>query len=487
MSTSSLACARPTKEIFVIVLPKDESHIYYGIGSSSGYYLFDITGNGLQRMDMPLDIQENCLYIFHFAGWENSLPSKYRAIYELNKDNSSLDISNHPFYISTSYEGGTLDNAVKPSLISKNIGNYSAPWRLIINTFGINGMKREGIDTSKLYFQCTNHKSMGGPIRLIRTKRIFIRSSMASTSFKKTIPKIYQMFGNLDKATCIIQSPWNLSVFYITEQTGYLVKVNRSKNTVSKMLDLKRYIGTLGIDFETSQDERGLLSVAVHSQMKNTFFIYYTTRTEENGVVNRLSKFKVTTEVKVDGSAFRVPDEEILIEAVKPSQTAHNHNGGCTYMDELTNTLYLGIGDGGNTWSSQSNGFYGKILKISITKPIDSQKETLIYAKGFRNPWGITGLRGLEFQGQLKVNLNSLIVCDVGLQYEEINLVTDSDQNFGWPIFDGPSQFFPTLVEMKTELPRVYTDHTFAQAFIGGHIYLNKKYPLLYGEVSHYI
>ena len=60
--------------------------------------------------------------------------------------------------------------------------------------------------------------------------------------------------------------------------------------------------------------------------------------------------------------------------------------------------------------------------------PDDPPKSPLIYAYGLRNPWrGAFDSKGRYW------------VADVGsTQYEEINMITEKGQNFGWPLAEGP-------------------------------------------------
>ncbi len=60
--------------------------------------------------------------------------------------------------------------------------------------------------------------------------------------------------------------------------------------------------------------------------------------------------------------------------------------------------------------------------------PDDPPKSPLVYAYGLRNPWrGAFDARGRYW------------VADVGsTQYEEINMISQAGQNFGWPYAEGP-------------------------------------------------
>lgn len=462
------------KQFFVTVLTKKTDHIYYERGSNLGYYLFELTGEGLELVKMPLKLKESRYYKFYFQGFEKSVPEPYKS--------GQVGIEDHPFYITTSSVGQDISNAVLS--ISNNLGHTEGFWRVIISSFQVKKLMLE-----PLFFQCATHPNMGGPIQIIPQQKEFQprKNSLERINLVQEY-KFHLIFQNLQAVTCIIQSPWEENVFFIAEQSGYIMKVDRSNGKISMSIDVTGYVSQLGIDFNHDYDERGLLGMAVHSSHPNIFWIYYTTLSKGK-VVNCISLFKPQKESEPSTIVSSDFEETILMRMERPNQKAKNHNSGTMFMDESTNTLFVGVGDGTVPMSAQANeSYYGKILSINIHLQIDDQLDTLIYAKGFRNPWGITSLNGASRMKLQNQNSNGIVVCDVGKEFEEINVITSPGKNFGWPIKEGNLQRWQKFMGIGRMIdPIARFNHDEMQAIIGGHFYNNSKYPTLYGKVSYYL
>lgn len=154
-----------------------------------------------------------------------------------------------------------------------------------------------------------------------------------------------------------------------------------------------------------------------------------------------------------------------------------NHGGGCLVFG-TDGTLLISTGDGsvvgndtgdngyvfeaieaGVITPAQNVGSYrcqmdsilnGKVLRINpmtgegyASNPhYDSSKpraaQSRMWAKGFRNPYRMALMPNTGGHHPEEGNPGVLVVGDVGgYQREEINTVTASDQNFGWPHYEG--------------------------------------------------
>jgi len=155
--------------------------------------------------------------------------------------------------------------------------------------------------------------------------------------------------------------------------------------------------------------------------------------------------------VDTNVGTFTLGDQQTIIAFSKSGSTSPgtNHNGGSLLFDDDGNLL-MGVGDGGGGASSNvSEGIsqnitlrLGKILRIVPNKIAGSGGFTIptggndgpsgalpeIYSIGLRNPFTMA-LGNVVF-----------FVGDVGLgTYEEIDLVSQGGENFGWPDTEGPT------------------------------------------------
>ncbi len=199
-----------------------------------------------------------------------------------------------------------------------------------------------------------------------------------------------------------------------------------------------------------NEGEQGMLNVAADPQYSNNCFVYFYF-TPPGGGINRV----VRGTVNFDGANFSISDRQLIIDFSKGGDNNNpspgsNHNGGSLLFDE--NNLLIGVGDGGGGGSSNTsanigqrgNTRLGKVLRIAphridgeggFSIPAEgngggSGDLPEIFARGLRNPFTMTGGTGFTLVGD---------VGAVGAgSFEEINLITRSGQNFGWPQVEGP-------------------------------------------------
>ncbi|HET9200888.1 MAG TPA: PQQ-dependent sugar dehydrogenase [Dehalococcoidia bacterium] len=214
------------------------------------------------------------------------------------------------------------------------------------------------------------------------------------------------------------------SDYLVTEQGGFVYKVNESRPSLKKLvLDVSSFITTDG-------NEEGLLGLAFDPNYATTrkVFVYYTDdNPSREGVLARY-KFaprRVFTRAK---ELFNIP---------LPT-SASNHNGGGLEFGP-DGFLYLSVGEGGATRDAAQdiNSRAGKVLRADVsgrnftappTNPFFGEAgDDLIFAMGFRNPWRFSfdSLTGVLWLGDVGQNTR-----------EEVDQVTIGN-NYGWPCREG--------------------------------------------------
>lgn len=104
--------------------------------------------------------------------------------------------------------------------------------------------------------------------------------------------------------------------------------------------------------------------------------------------------------------------------------------------------------------SQYLNGLNGKVLRINPetgeglpNNPFydsgdPSSPRSKVWAMGFRNPYRFS-IKPNTGGGNLESGTpGTIVLCDVGdWVWEEVNFITDSGGNFGWPIYQGPMRY----------------------------------------------
>ncbi len=220
----------------------------------------------------------------------------------------------------------------------------------------------------------------------------------------------------------------------IAEQRGYITRFVEDDEDIEQfgILDLTESVRFGG--------EQGLLSVALHPDLRNEpyLYVYYSPR---DASVTRLSRFRI-----VQGAALTA-SELVIIEVPQPYS---NHNGGAVRFGP-DGMLYLGYGDGGAANDPQGHGqnretLLGTIIRIDVNGidtstpyriPTDNpflgvagvRPEIWVY--GLRNPWR------MEFDP-----LSGLLwVGDVGQNRLEEIAIVQAGENHGWNVFEGDECF----------------------------------------------
>ena len=185
----------------------------------------------------------------------------------------------------------------------------------------------------------------------------------------------------------------------------------------------------VSLSVDTAQD-RGLVSLAFDPNFQANGYLYlWYTKTDGAGTRNRLSRFTASGNTAAPGS------ETVLLEV--PHAT-NIHTGGAMSFG-ADGMLYLGVGDGGESFRAQDmNDLRGKILRLNVANPaniVPSDNPYVgqagvrpeIFASGMRNP----------FSGQMKPGTNTFYVNDVGQDNaEEVDVIV-ARGNYGWPNAEG--------------------------------------------------
>jgi uncharacterized repeat protein (TIGR03806 family) len=233
---------------------------------------------------------------------------------------------------------------------------------------------------------------------------------------------------------------------------------------------------------DSSTGESGMFAVAFDPQFSSNGYFYVTyvyvpnpASPDANQRTLRLSRFRVNTIGSYTASAS---SERVILEY--PYRNGYHFGGWIGWGPEGNRTLYMSAGDGGNFGSAQdTTSSWGKILRIRINTdgtysvPGDNPHGTVVWARGFRNPWRCSFDRA-----------NGNLWCgDVGENSrEEIDLV-QRGRNYGWPYFEGSQPLVSGGGAYSNYEPPVYEySHAVGVAVIGGYVYRGSAVPSLVGR-----
>ncbi len=353
---------------------------------------------------------------------------------------------------------------------------------------------------------------------------------------------------NLTAPNLLTTAPGDPDRLFVVDQAGQVQLIKNGALQSTPYLDASGLLVELGGIIPTAPqtpfldfDERGLLGLAFHPgfhdpQSPGHGKIYTYTSEPVNGPADftvplpdgeSFNHQSVVREWTVDPNADTVTGDPASISRVVMTidEPQFNHNAGDLRFGP-DGHLYIGVGDGGNAddqgpgHSPQGNGqdptnVLGTLLRID---PLGTNRGTYgvpddnpfaatdgpeldeIFAYGLRNPFRFsfdvdpaTGQPDGDATGRL-------IVADVGQNdIEEVNIVTEPGQNFGWRIKEGtflfdtggpfdpdndPDGFVtadsPGSPEGLVD-PVLQYDHDEGLSVIGGHVYRGDAIPELKG------
>lgn len=201
----------------------------------------------------------------------------------------------------------------------------------------------------------------------------------------------------------------------------------------------------------TDDNERGVHNIVLDPDFGSNGFLYvfYSAQAPAivgiNGAVDLLDRFTVT----VDAGVYRLGDRVTILKVdrtVTDGFGLYHHGGGMIFLEG--GELVLALGDGGVSYgrstqvSQNPDKLMGKVHRflpsraagvggLDPASPDHGVSDVLpsVYALGFRNPFSLVAGPDGKFW-----------VGDVGFNdYEEIDLITAPGQNFGWPLYEGPT------------------------------------------------
>ena len=213
-------------------------------------------------------------------------------------------------------------------------------------------------------------------------------------------------------------------------------------------------VGTV-TDVRTTMVDEGLLGIAVDPRWPAFPYVYvhYTSSLSPN---IKITRFTLTGDLDGtgDGRLTLDPASRRDVLADLPDDV-WLHNGG-TIVFGPDHRLYVALGDDGVECSAQDiHQLRGKILRLDTT-PIEDgggpappysllavpgnpyygdqdPRARLVWHFGLRNPWTF----------DFDPNDGTMAIADVGeFTWEEIDVTTESNRNFGWPLFEGPAIYY---------------------------------------------
>jgi glucose/arabinose dehydrogenase len=266
-----------------------------------------------------------------------------------------------------------------------------------------------------------------------------------------------------------------LDLEFLPGQNGEAIVIGLGGTVYYMKSDFSPVAQTVTIPVATNL-EQGLLNVVADPDYTNNHFIYlYRTVPGKTPDINQVLRYTVAADVNGGTFALNSCKPIIAFDKSESSSPGNNHNGGSLLFD-LNGNLLIGVGDGGGAASTDKteqisqnlNLRLGKIHRIipdrnasAGTNCDDTSEEHFsipasqqpgqtnnvsttvpsIYAPGARNPFTMV----LDQDG-------SLFFGDVGSggagasgdgAYEEIDCVYYAGENYGWPLYEGPSTPFP--------------------------------------------
>ncbi|OWF40648.1 HHIP-like protein 2 [Mizuhopecten yessoensis] len=278
-------------------------------------------------------------------------------------------------------------------------------------------------------------------------------------------------------------------VAFIQDNERYLV-AEQSGKVHSYSLSWRKY-EVLFLDMRdkvsfdpNTQDERGLLNLALHPQFSDNRKLYtFSVRTLQDG-----HDYVIVSELQEKNGYVDTKKEKILLTI---QQTSPYRNGGALLFGP-DGYLYVGVGDGGTqgnsgneqlaTQAQDKHNLLGKILRINVntlnyTVPSDNpfvngnKGQPEIFAYGFRN----------TFRCSFDKYSNELFCGDNGNHHQNEVDVIRKGRNYGWNIKEGDICLAPGQCEQLADEEKpifTYNNSNQYSAVIGGYVYRGKAFRL---------
>jgi len=213
-----------------------------------------------------------------------------------------------------------------------------------------------------------------------------------------------------------LQVPWEIlwgtdDHIWATERGGRVLRINPENGNTTTILDIQNLVA--------SEDESGLLGMALHPDFENTPKVYLVYNYEQSfSYKERL--------VSYDWDGMALNNETILLDGIDGG----NIHNGSRLLITPDQKILMTTGDAGNSSSSQNmSSLSGKLLRINLDGSIPNDNpsaDSYIYTSGHRNAQGLA----YGPNGQLYSSEHGAQASD------ELNLI-ESDRNYGWPNVQG--------------------------------------------------
>jgi len=213
-----------------------------------------------------------------------------------------------------------------------------------------------------------------------------------------------------------LQVPWEIlwgvdDHIWATERGGRVLRINPENGNTTTILDIQSLVA--------SEDESGLLGMALHPDFENTPKVYLVYNYEQSfSYKERL--------VSYDWDGMALSNETILLDGIDGG----NIHNGSRLLITPDQKILMTTGDAGNSSSSQNmSSLSGKLLRINLDGSIPNDNpsaDSYIYTSGHRNAQGLA----YGPNGQLYSSEHGAQASD------ELNLI-EPDRNYGWPNVQG--------------------------------------------------
>jgi len=245
-------------------------------------------------------------------------------------------------------------------------------------------------------------------------------------------------------------------LLYITELYGQIKVVTNDYSVITYADNLLNYKP----DYKfPGTGESGVTGIVVEPKTGDLFIsmIYQDNLKVKSKVIRTKSK-----------NGVKMDTEKIIIDNIPSVHAAHQIQALTIGFDEK---LYVNLGDGmiDSRVAQDVNDLRGKILRINQdgSTPADNPNpKSLVYARGFRNPFGASWRK----------SDNTLYISDNGPNNDDRIVKVEKGGNYGWPISMRNNSLFywdytqaPTAIDFcqNNEFPEKYNDELFVSLFGG--------------------
>ncbi len=261
---------------------------------------------------------------------------------------------------------------------------------------------------------------------------LFILSIVTAYGTRAVELTTVKVAGGFTEPLFLTSPPGDTARLFVVEQNTAQIKIIKNGVVLgTPFLNIDPKVGSGG--------ERGLLGLAFHPNYASNgyFYVNYT----DNSGNTVIARYHVSGNPDIAD-----PNSELVLMTVV--QPFSNHNGGMLAFSPNDDDLYIGLGDGGDSYdpgnrAQDGQTELGKILRIDVgngtafsapaDNPFNNDPSVLdiVWSLGVRNPWRFSFDR-----------LNGdLYIADVGQgSREEVDWQSGDSQggeNYGWRCMEG--------------------------------------------------